>query len=875
MVSGEGFRPALERIYKNEWVHRTGKVVKYLAADSLSSRVVQLRAPLGYGKSILLRQLAGVAPSLGYLPIHIGPGTPFAAIADQLVAGQSPPLLLADSADSLIQMIGSARSRVLFLVESADRLAAAGPLQVILQNLLDGADGGRCDYVISSFARPDLNLAAIRARGQVFSLARGELALSVDEVRESLLPFATPDEAVAIYVQTLGWPLAVGLVRASIADLVRKERQLGYDWVAPVLGELCDTVHDNLIEVLPDAAVETIVEASILGRVPPGLRVADGLQGVEVVTDYIRDLDPLVRQIPGSQQLDINPALQRALVTIHVSRHGRPVSEIHLAAAQALHDEGMLFDSIYHARSAGRTDLMIEWFQKAGGPEIGLREGTEALRALVKLFSVDQIERVPELALSNVLLLIKEGNLELSRKLLVRLRQMFGGGDSQEFPSALSYYVAIIDEVLKIYEDKRSSPDDLSKLAQIVEEEKGTSLWSSGIVANILCMAYFHIGDMGRALRSARDALDLYTTSRTPYSEVFMHVHCAAILSIQGDLGGAARHIDEALDICKTHFPAERGLVSLPMVLQAEMAYDRGDTASARAMIEDAVYHLERYEGWAELFVRAYDTALRAALSVDKITEAHAIVERGLQTAATRGLDRLASVLRARQLEIMALHEHGRDVGLAERLEEAQLRLAEPDATFREHYAWVSAYAAGCLALNYPEEARAPLIAALQRQRTEKHEGFIVRTLVMLALVQEEADPKGADATFAQALALAVEHNTLRGLVDFANLTRAFARRSVKRGAVGGLGRQATELLGRMIAGQEQSNGARIVTVLSDREQTVLMQLSQGGSNKHIARSLDVTEATVKFHVRNIFDKLGVRNRVLAIEVARSRGLLG
>ena len=47
----------------------------------------------------------------------------------------------------------------------------------------------------------------------------------------------------------------------------------------------------------------------------------------------------------------------------------------------------------------------------------------------------------------------------------------------------------------------------------------------------------------------------------------------------------------------------------------------------------------------------------------------------------------------------------------------------------------------------------------------------------------------------------------------------------------------------------------------------------QSKSNKQIARSLDVSEVTVKFHLKNIFEKLGVSRRDMAASVARQLNL--
>jgi two-component system, NarL family, nitrate/nitrite response regulator NarL len=51
---------------------------------------------------------------------------------------------------------------------------------------------------------------------------------------------------------------------------------------------------------------------------------------------------------------------------------------------------------------------------------------------------------------------------------------------------------------------------------------------------------------------------------------------------------------------------------------------------------------------------------------------------------------------------------------------------------------------------------------------------------------------------------------------------------------------------------------------LSTREEMIVEQLMRGASNKHIARSLNIAEATVKVHVKSVLRKIGVNNRTQA-----------
>ena len=61
---------------------------------------------------------------------------------------------------------------------------------------------------------------------------------------------------------------------------------------------------------------------------------------------------------------------------------------------------------------------------------------------------------------------------------------------------------------------------------------------------------------------------------------------------------------------------------------------------------------------------------------------------------------------------------------------------------------------------------------------------------------------------------------------------------------------------------------------LTARELEVLQQIVAGKSNKEIASSFMITEATVKTHINNILSKLGVSDRTQAATTALQRGLV-
>lgn len=62
--------------------------------------------------------------------------------------------------------------------------------------------------------------------------------------------------------------------------------------------------------------------------------------------------------------------------------------------------------------------------------------------------------------------------------------------------------------------------------------------------------------------------------------------------------------------------------------------------------------------------------------------------------------------------------------------------------------------------------------------------------------------------------------------------------------------------------------------VLTDRERDVLKLLTEGLSNNEIAERLIISPSTVKYHIGNIYTKLGVDSRVAAVSIAIQRQLI-
>ena len=66
---------------------------------------------------------------------------------------------------------------------------------------------------------------------------------------------------------------------------------------------------------------------------------------------------------------------------------------------------------------------------------------------------------------------------------------------------------------------------------------------------------------------------------------------------------------------------------------------------------------------------------------------------------------------------------------------------------------------------------------------------------------------------------------------------------------------------------------AELASPLSPRELAVPQQLMRGAASKLIATQLGICEAAVKVHLKSMFRKLSVQNRMQALAAAQQRGI--
>ncbi len=153
-----------------------------------------------------------------------------------------------------------------------------------------------------------------------------------------------------------------------------------------------------------------------------------------------------------------------------------------------------------------------------------------------------------------------------------------------------------------------------------------------------------------------------------------------------------------------------------------------------------------------------------------------------------------------------------------------------------------------------------------------------------IALRQSKAPVAETFETLGDAVGIAMQGGYVRTLVDEGEPLRRLLAEYTS-GGVAAPPSQACQVYLREIdiamhraspeAGNEDDEfGQKVVEPLTERELQIVVRLKAGPSNRQLSDALLITPGTLKWHLSNIYAKLGVSNRLAAISRAQALGLV-
>lgn len=864
-------RPALE--------HALGRAIA-------EQRLTLISAPAGFGKTVALtRQIDRLAAGTALAWVSLDEADDLQRLLECLFAALEPfDLPWRVDPDSLaVAAAGTRSERVAAAHELINTLAATEVARglMVLDDLHRSGDAALFEFldllverlppawglVIASRFDPPLPLARWRAAGELAEFRQAELCFDQREVLQLSATLDRPAgsaltaaDADLLLARTGGW--ATGLRLALATALAERGAAPGIDWARTsqrMDRHLFDYLADEVLRDMPGALREFLLRCAVLPELTATRCAA--VSGDAEAARWLAEIERrelFVSVLNGPERTLRLHDLFRDFLDERLKREHAPE-----------------LPALYRRAAAGETDplrrvgllLLAPAYDEAAALLAAV--GPALLKAGAGAHVVRLIEQIPQAQRPPQLLHLR-GLCAWTRWEWATMQASMAGatagferaGAAQLARRSRAYEVAALSGCGRL----DAAAQHLAVLrAEAADGDDGTqafvllvSTWDA-VMRGPAANAAAQLGAMVDVLERCADPALCYSClphmqfvglpgTRAPLERYIRHA-----LGVAGErdaaLRAGARVMQAWLLLWRGEADAARAVVrevqqdeawfarprNLRLPVQVLLATDhalRGEAEPARALwqalLDDVDNDAQRRLGWGGVYLFL---ALRLAWLVDDHASIAALMPR-LEASAHALEWPFMRVARALQRGQIALHE-GRSGEAAQLLatalaESSTLDTLGLDASVRVlgALAWLR-----CGDRAAAWQALAPL---LQQARLSGEIGAL-----MIAGAPALAELAGAAWHDAAAHSLAPLHEALR-------LARAL-RAGTSAFAAGG----AAALRA----------GPGLPQALSPREAEVLESIAAGDSNKLIARAFDLSPHTVKRHVANILDKLGVASR--------------
>lgn len=867
-----------------------------LVRAGANCRVVLLDAPAGYGKTWLLgrryAELRASGARVAWLGIEEADAAQFLTmLADSLSrAGFGTASLEAMAAQgfadvplqrgvrALSSAIGTSDVPLTVFVDDIHRLDKSATHDVLARLVAESPPSTR--FLLSGRESTGIPRAALRARGELCELGVDELRFAHDEAH-ALLPGLGAPQLEQLLTKTEGWPVALQLARLWLDS--RPERSMLLDTFSGRTVEVAEYLAEQVLGDLSTDLMTILSDISILDALNPDL--------VAAVTDSQQTWGRLLADrrlehflVPLDEERYWFRLHHLLLDYLRARRRDSGIEgrELHARATLWFERIGRVREAVRHAVYADDIPRAAALIERTGGWELVLFGGTSLMRALLGSLPLDRVREFPRVRLYRAYLYAKDGDLDRG----IRLYQEVRAAVDNEAAGPLQRDLLMVGVLISLYADRVVGPDDLQTLLRNYDTLPANDDVGRAVLLNAACLLAFSMGAMSEALDLCRRAVREMRRIGSVLGTNYCLFHLGLAQMHLCERREAEATFREAAAQAEENFGADSGLKGIADVYLSLALHARGDVSAAAELLTASLGQVEAADGWFDLYAEVYDIASANAVARGDQSAATAMIDRMLQTALRRGLVRLERLALARKAEIaeLLLLRTGttdvvlrpRPIGPGSELEWRAGAWRIKPSGWREHHALGVVQVLKTLSAGQPVEAL-PILDDLEEaaKTGDRRRHLRVIGALRASVILKMGDTEKAVATFTALLDAAVSEDDTQFLIDFGPALLPLLQRAWASSRSNGGSSRVRQVLGESV-----TTLGRLVTAhgdngsLSARELEVLVELASGAPNKVIARNLQMTENTVKYHLKRVFQKLRVGHRAEALQAARSRGLL-
>ncbi len=757
--------------------------------------------------------------------------------------------------------------------------------------------------VIATRFDPPLSLALWRGKGWINEIRQKDLRFNNSEAvdlfsTETICPRLTAEQTALLTKRTEGW--ATGLQVAAISLTGKEEGEID-NFINEFSGSsryLLDYLAQEILEQQTPTIKEFLIKTAILEDLSPALcQAVTGAENSQQILKEMVNKNLFIVTLDGEKNFYRYHALFKELLLNILQNHYKDeLNSLHISAAIWYRSNGFIPDAIEHALAGNDYLLAMELLETHGE---GLFNRGEQINL------VQWIETIPEQYLmKNPYLLIFESML------------LYLSGEPGKAKSALETAGGILNDKTSSYDNTRATStvkqntdiralqgmhyvasaflqlfsgdynamaDNSAKALKLLPESKTMWRLSVSVISGDIDAI---TGKLHHAADAYNQALIASRRSGDQFFALMSGFKLARVYFYQGRFTDAENLCSELLNEAENYGFARTARAGNLQVILGMLACERNRIEQALDYVKQGLFLIERensmlVSGWAKVCLAGVH------LSRDELDLAETAIREAEICGSNRNLAYVENLAAAYKTRLWLIYSRSDPLWIDEAYRFMQTRnlpVKEGLNFFRidEYLSLIRVL----IAARKGKEARQILDQLIRIARNNGITFLLMEALLLSALTYTACEETGnanevkalkiIEQAFEEAGSRAIREGFTRVFINegppLAKLLYKALQKGVYPEFIGKLLLAFPEVPGPLHGTQVSQE--KMIEPLSDRELEILKLISSGRSNQEISTQLYLSMNTVKWHLRNIYGKLGAENRTDAAARARSLDLL-
>jgi len=899
------------------WTLVQRDALERICASESTGGIDIVTAPAGYGKTCLLYQIYDRRRAGGHVcgwvsldRYDVAPARflrhVIAALNTQAVVINTKTLKLLDTAksledhrviDQIISDILAYGARCVLFLD--DFHFADNPVITAAINHLVDYKPDNLRLVIASRKMPDLALSRFRLQGKLHEIGVEALQFSQQET-DSLFQHLRAD-TLSVQAKDLirdrseGW--VAGMILASNVLQTHRYGQNAQDTLNGNLRDIADYLAQTVFEAQSPDVQDFLTRTSIFDRFNADTcRQLTGYPRAQEMIEFLERHNLFIVPLDSTRHwYRYHHLFQSFLQGMLEKRHGAELPDLYACAAHVMQQQGLDVEALTCALLAGVPDMAADMAARHSWGQI-LRgyvpEQIEWLRTL----STDLLDRNLRLRSALVFCLWHSYQqasatleLETFEAVLASQRGNLKATDYAHFKNEIALHRAGISVC------SSDNPQKVLALTEYVDTDQ-LSDFLHAVFHNIRGIALSELNHFSKSLTCFRQAYELHSRAESPlgvticyYLEAMVHYEKGDLNALEGLLARVAD--DRTLKIPSAQYLYPTMIECMEGALLCERGQDvarAGQILGNNVDLANAIGHMKMACVVSIAYARLLFTMGKSDSALAILQDLHEQLRRNTQTYSR------ATILV--DYEILRYAIRAKNYFAAQEIaEKYDIDLTAPPPDLQDSWERLNSLTALIwvrhqISIGTAERTIDTLHKLAGNASNQGRKRRYIEIQLLLAVAHAtQGDRDVAKDLVKSALMTAYQDGMARVFLDEYALIAPLIAELVADGAlilisadflsilslVGGQPGSPATLLSPPEGGHALTKAPALSAAdFSDKEYKIMIMMAEGCSNKQISDNVHVSTHTVKWHLQNIFAKLGVPNRVAAATAAKSLGLI-